>query len=430
MQVYRVSPATILTISIVIACLFSYADLAFAQTPCPPGEVNATAEDLPLMQQNGFPKDYLEVGNCWPKSGAILGEAPAKAKQELEQMWCGRRAARCGPYTSSMQELDPKFAVCAAAFITKIRAQDPSICIVSAYRSSQHQAYLCAGGCGAVSGPCAAAGSSKHQRGIAIDIEKPGNNTLPPFVHQMAQQGGGISFPVRNDDGHMEPNGGDCSTGGYIAPDSPASPYPQPAQTPAQSAMSSLQKLFTPPSPPQPQANPAAQALAQQPISAAFNPYAYISTTSATSVSGTNPVSSTVTPGSTNSSSGSPTPVVDLIQQIAYPSSTPATTQTTTTGSPIALNPSLGNAVALNGVQNSTSGVLIYATTNQNPASGQTFTSADLGQNSVPAYASNSTFAILENLKQTLLLVMKWLTPFGANAPNPIVPKSTSTVRE
>ena len=135
MKAYRIfSPASIsFAISILVLC--SYTNPAFAQTSCPPGEVNATAEDLPLMQQNGFPPEYLKVGNCWPKSGAILGEAPAKAKQELEAMWCGRRAARCGPYTSSMQELDPKFAVCAAAFITKIRAQDPSICIVSAYRS-------------------------------------------------------------------------------------------------------------------------------------------------------------------------------------------------------------------------------------------------------------------------------------------------------
>ena len=253
---------------------------------------------------------------------------------------------------------------------------------------------------------------------------------LPAFVHQMARQGGGVSFPVQNDDGHMEPNGGDCSSAGYTAPDSPASPNMQPPQTPVQSAMSGLQKLFTPPQPPQPQTNPAAQALAQQPLSAQNNPYANMNSPSATTPSATNPISSNPTTGTTNTASGSQMPAIDLIQQIAYPSSTPATSAPTATGSPVALNPSLGNSVALQGMQASTSGVITYAGTNQNPSTGQTFTSADLGQSSVPAYASNSTFGVLENLKQTLLLVLKWLTPFGGNAPSPIAPKSTSTVRE
>jgi len=456
----------LLTAAMVVGSFGVSAGFAFADD-CPAGTRPATAADIPLMTQAGIPNAV--VGMCWNASDPNVGQTDAQAKQTLNTMWCGGRAASCGPYTSTVDGLDPKFATCAAKFLQAVRQRDPSICIVSAFRSTAHQAYLCGGGCGVVNGPCAAAGKSMHQQGLAIDIEKPGMNTLPAFVHQMAQQGGGVSFPVRNDDGHMQPAGGDCSTPGYVAPSGPSVPT-----TPIQSAMQGFQNLFVPPQPPQ---CPAGYVLLngscvpQQAMQSTqtSSPYNYLSptpppssvtpvTTGTTGTTGTNtntntnsnsnPINlgnntgSTISGllggngdnGSSGGQSGSSTSAIDLINAIANPTTTQDATNpaSTATGSPVTLTSSLNNTVALQGtpVGVSASSWQSSSTYSLSPTNSQTFVSQDMSQTPIqmqPMQPVNSTFAILEDLKQKLLYILAFLKPFGGVTPRATTVNNSTT---
>jgi hypothetical protein len=431
----------------------------------------ATADDA--VVKNG----QIPVGTCYnPTSAVGIDQTTEQAKQQLNTMWCGGRAASCGPYTTSVDGLDPKFAACAVKFLSAVRQKDPSICMVSAYRSTAHQAYLCGGGCGAINGPCAAAGRSKHQLGLAIDIEKPGMNTLPAFVHQMAQQGGGVSFPVANDDGHMQPasNGGDCSTPGYVAPSGP--PVAQRMQNMAQS----LQSIFAPP---QPQQCPAGYTLMngtcmpQQALSSqqTTNPYSYLSSTPASSVTpstSVNPSTSGTGSGNTNTNSnsngnasqiigdlgsnvlngntntnvsgtlnggtqhGSSSSIsaIDLINQIANPTSTDtgSPNQPQSTSTPVPLGSHLNDTVTLRGTPVSLNGTTQASDTYQlSPSVSQTFVSPDLSKTPVntnaPIQPVNSTFAILEDLKQKLLYVLAFLKPFGGVTPRTATANNSAT---
>ena len=196
-----------------------------------------------------------------------------------------------------------------------------------------------------------------------------------------------------------------------------------------------LSNLFTPPQP-----NPAAQALAQQSV-AAQSPFsaaqvyatpAPVSSGLVTSPAVTTPVSSSlgsVTNGNTNTNTNTGISAIDLINAMAYPSST---IPITGTGTVVALNNALSNPAVLQGIPSTTTGgTIAYAQTSSLSPNGQTFTSPDMSKNSVSAYApgSASTFGILENLKQTLLLVLQWLKPFGGSLPKVATNSTTAVLR-
>ncbi len=119
------------------------------------------------------------------------------------------------------------------------------------------------------------------------------------------------------------------------------------------------------------------------------------------------------------SNSGTSTSAIDLINALANPTTTSATAAT---GSPVALNGTLGSTVALKGSQvpttsSSLSGSTTYAL---NPQASQTFVSQDLSKTPssyTQNISSNSTFALLENIRQILVSIISGLKPFGGVTP-------------
>ena len=197
-------------------------------------------------------EDKIKLGDpICPRDEQTVAPDSGRAKRELDSMWCGDRAPRCGPYQTDVNQLNPQFSICAQRFLEAVRKKDPSICMVSAFRSTAHQGYLCSGGCGRVNGPCAAAGNSKHQQGLAIDIVKKGFNTLPGWVHAMAQ-GYGVRFPVRNDDGHFEPTPGfNCADPNFRPTDTARNMTPSSGLTNALRGIVSPAQPFAQQPPPQ-----------------------------------------------------------------------------------------------------------------------------------------------------------------------------------
>ena len=198
------------------------------------------------------------TSNCWSPTDPNVGMNGAQAKQYLNSIWCRGKAARCGAYTSNVEQLDPGFAVCIASFLQKIKRVDPTLCMSSAYRSTGHQQCIC----GPVGRPgCLGAGKSKHQRGIAVDVNFPGHPVTSPkyqWLHAEIRKFGGIRhLTLRGDPYHIDATGGRCATAGY----QPSDPS-QYSAAPSAPVTSALRDLFNPP--PQQQQQPSPQ-LPQQP---------------------------------------------------------------------------------------------------------------------------------------------------------------------
>ncbi len=380
-----------------------------------------------------FPKGSVVVGKtqvCPGQSSGGITEDAGKAKESLNTMWCGGKAAQCGPYKSDVEHLDPQFTVCAAKFLQEVRQKDPSICIASGFRSTEHQQFLCSGGCGRVNGPCAPAGQSKHQSGRAIDIEKPGFNTLPAWVHQTAREGGGVSFPVPGDDGHMEPantNASDCATPGYIAPGNGGGLTSQSPTSQFASAIRQALGVQQPQLPPQPMLPP--QPLAQaQPITNAFMPPMPMinPTVTATSSDGTSDSGgpSTYAPGVSDSITGgigkttaTGTSLADKLQELAFGVSTG---MATASGPyiPLVINPNdRGNAA--DATTSTTSAQFATST-------GAVVTQNTFGQNSVYFTPDYSVFQsatgfgeILARVRVVLSNMLTFLRPFNRQLVSP-----------
>jgi hypothetical protein len=343
-------------------------------------------------------KGVIKLGEltCPIEQSGITAEF-GQAKIDLNSMWCRGKAGQCGSYRSSVEELDPKFAVCAAKFLKEIRQRDGSICIESAFRSTAHQKALCSGQvCGKVSGPCAAAGTSKHQSGRAIDISKPGYNTLPPWVHQMAKQSGNISFPVRNDDGHMEPansTAGDCASPGFIAPGNGTGLIASPSQNFANTVRQALGMQ------PAQLASPAQQATPSQPLAQSSSPLSSFNSMPTPLVS-----DSLVTTGTLATTSSIGERLNELVNGVRATTSTQNATSV-----PLVINANDVGGVASIGNNNQQSGTAwIGGGVTQNTFGGGT----QQFQN-VPATTLTRYQSVLSSLRSALELMLAYLRPFN-----------------
>lgn len=212
----------------------------------------ATASDIPLMQLAGIPN--ATVGECWVPSDANVGQGEAQAKQDLGNDWCGGKAAQCTDrqgvtYTSTIDGLDPKFAVCADKFMQALKQQDPSACLRSAFRSTQHQVCACGGNANGIPGKCAPAGSSYHQKGLAIDVTYRISNQQAWNIAATA----GIGNPTglhSSDPSHFQPLGNssgltNCAAAGYVPPNATGDMYITPTtQTPTFAFTNALRGLL------------------------------------------------------------------------------------------------------------------------------------------------------------------------------------------
>ncbi len=319
---------------------------------------------------------------CSADVQATNADASGEAKQYLKSLIQG---GRCGPYQTSVEQLNPQFAICAARFLKDATAREPRLRIVSAFRSAQHQAYLCGGGCGQVNGPCAAAGQSKHQQGIALDLTT-GTYILPASLKQMAR-GYGLHFPVRNDSGHMEPvPGANCADPNFRPTDTTTSNMPLGLDNTLRNALQANSFSNTQPLP---LTTPVNQAQ-QQSLNSAFFPVGAPS-------------------GSLNFvNTGNGSSVADTLQNLVTGTST-TPTSSTSGGVPVTINTSDVAYLTPPSIPPHTSQQ--YAPT-PGIGSPQTFTSPDLA---LPPLSQNPNTiqATLNEMRSQLTSVLAYLRPFG-----------------
>jgi hypothetical protein len=201
-------------------CLFSFAHSVSALT-CPDGSAShtATQQEADSVPSGGITAGVTQI--CGSDAHLGISQATGAAKDDLNSMWCGGAAAQCKlkgiTYTSSISGLDNNFSVCADSFMKALRAQDPSACIRSAYRSTDHQICACGGNANGIPGKCAAAGTSYHQKGLAIDVD---HSISKERLWAIAAQAG-LANPSglhESDPDHLQPVGGTSKCSGSPVP--------------------------------------------------------------------------------------------------------------------------------------------------------------------------------------------------------------------
>lgn len=212
-----------------------------AQTTCPnSGERPATAADLVLMKEAGYPTAYQVLGNCWNPTSKYIGEDPAKAKEYLRSILCkGSSFGGAGPDGTvfgidGKGGLDGKFAQCAASFLkaasTQLQGAMPlynggvnSVCLREGYRTVAQQEkyaeeYRNGGGIA-----CTKGANCEHPRGIAIDVN---TTTQENYLklHALAASFGLVFYLPVNDKVHFIPQKTGCTSGGTVTTQGGAAP--------------------------------------------------------------------------------------------------------------------------------------------------------------------------------------------------------------
>lgn len=393
----------------------------------------ATANDA--VVKNG----EIPAGTCYDPNDSAIGKNAEEAKQFLLTRYkpsAGGCSASTQTAQQSIDKLDSQFAI----NLAKMLKEAPMIInFISAYRSPIAQ-------------QCAnpKVKNSNHTKGCAVDLQYAQSNcdsdTCKWVVKNAETYGLHIRMRYDPEWNHLEPKSCSGQSTGNVINDSP---QPQSAY---QRAVQGIQNYFNPPPPPQcPQGTVLMNGTCLPQQAQAYNqmtsPYSYAQPTSATTNgnTGTGSTGSGITIGSgtggTGSSgtnigsgvnisglidnttktptSGTSTSAIDLINALANPTTTSATTAT---GTPIALNGSLGATSALQGTRNATTTSTLSATNTYalGTQASQTFVSQDLSKtpsNYTQNVSNGSTFALLENIKQILLTIISSLRPFGGTAP-------------
>jgi len=367
-----------------------------------PGSVAITSETRAAATAAGIPT----FCDQWIPGQPYVGQEVGEAKVRLNQTWCGGRAAQCSlsgtTYTSTVEGLDPQFAVCADKFMTQLRQIDPSACIRSAFRSTAHQVCACGGNANGVRGKCAPAGRSYHQKGLAIDVT---SRVSSQQLWQVAGQSG-LGNPASlhsSDPSHIQPAGGsaNCSSIGYIPPDSGSvPPISSPTSVFTQAIRQALGMSAPQPATSQP-------AVSSQPVSTSPLQAFDTQTQTETSIGG---VSSQL--GGTGDDASHATSTADRLEELAFG---PRSTTTIGTATSVPLVVSGSNAAILTGTQQNTQTTAGSAQGVSSP-SDTTFISGDLswqGGGATVSQPLSGWEAILVTLKATLTQILARLVPFG-----------------
>jgi hypothetical protein len=457
---------------------------------CPDGSAShaATAAEAASGSNGGITAGVTQL--CASDAKLGINAQVGEAKQYLKSLPGGSSA--------NIDKLNDPYAVCAAKFLKAYQSMGGSVTILAAYRSPDDDARMCQNNpnCGALMNKPASQQTGNHQRGLAMDVRAANQTQMNQFAKSNPSFGvcfpfslGGVTGTGREDTVHMIPVGGPgseasgagcagvqntCGVGTNV-PVQQGSPSIASAMQQTGGLLSGINSILNPPQPVQ---CPAGYLLLngtcvpQQAMAASQtqNPYSYLSSTPASSVTPTSSVIPSTTGGTTDTSntnsntnassaignlgsnvmsndnssggnisgmldggsqsgSGSSTSAIDLINQIANPTTTDNGSPTQqATGTPVQLGSNLNDEVTLHGtpvsLNGSTQGSSSAYQLSQNVS--QTFVSQDLSKSPVNNYAPqqpvNSTFAILEDLKQKLLYIIAFLQPFGGVMPR------TSTV--
>lgn len=423
----------------VVLALFLVASVGFVPiksaqaVTCPyAGERPAVAGDAAV--QNG----QILLGTCYdPVNALAINQEVEQAKQYLISRYTPGSCSGLGlsnPRVDGIEKLNDQFAIKLTAML---KAMPIGIGIASAFRTQQAQ-------------QCAnpKVTRSNHSRGCAVDLgydqHSCGNTACQWVLANAPHFGLQLRLRYSPEWNHLEPISCDGqSTGSAIsAPETPVSsiadfirqmlggqqqsqhsaPPPPPAST------GSPKPVGTPTTSSQPSTQDQTSAQQQSPAPTSCTPsysctngtYFY-QTSSCTNLEiqkcpyGCDGDSCKLPPagsGTQGGSSSHPTSTIDLIMAYANPTAVDIATAT-----PIVLNQNIGDIASALGNQASQNG------TTQTPLSGtvvlqgtaaqQTFTSTDLAYSPSSYPSQNSTFGILENMKQALIQALNYLKPFG-----------------
>ncbi len=437
------APAVALTLA---ATSFGFATYSSA-AECPAGtKPIANAAELKLAQAT-IPT--AQMGMCWSATDATTGQSAGEAKQYLRSILCratGNNFGGMGP-DGTVNELDAKFAVCAAKFLKAASAQvggampllnggANSVCVREGKRSVAKQEqyadeYRRGGGIA-----CTKGANCEHPRGIAIDVNTSSEAGYKQ-LHAMAQQFG-VDFYLRfKDKVHFVParGGMNCSSGG-------TAPYDFGSSAPSSPLTQALRNFMRPTPAAAPSTQPSSGSSIQPSLGVAQMPTSCIpqffcsgstyyyktsacvdqvyqvckngcadSTTcapeSGSATSSASTTQSASTSASQNTSTKASTSTYDQISSYANPQST-----TTQTLAPITLNPGTVNAILLQPQQTPQGVVYVPVQPSNTLPVSDTFTSSDLS-GSLPSQQQTEYGAVLTNVRNILLNLMTYLRPFG-----------------
>jgi hypothetical protein len=321
-----------------------------------------------------------------------------------------------------IRSLDKDFAVNLKELFVKNPALFANIKILSGYRTAQGEIL--------VSGK----DTGNHRRGCAVDLTGANSSNTSCLEACKFVRASGTQFKIKlpyfysPEYNHIEPlicAGGGISSGSSITQGNIAA-----GMAPIQNGFQGLQNLLTPQPPTcQPgfiqmsgQCMPGQQS---QQMQSPFNipmsqsapsmpPPTSLPAPMPPPMTGTSnliPAIANTNPNTnTNTNTSNAVATSDLINAIAYPTTTSPTVTTVTPGSASIIHTSV--SLEATPIPATTGTVAILPTNTLVPPSGQTFTSQDTSQVTVPAYAPAPSIpaAVLETLRQVLVAILKWLS--------------------
>src|SRR3989338_140979 len=383
---------------------FSFVPQSFAGE-CPGGARPATDDDAAVM--NG----RIEKGACYNPSDAVIGQAAESAKE-----WLRKHASK----VSNISCLDAEFAQKVKRFMEAVPGGPPTI--ISAYRPPEAQVALVRSGA-SKAGPC----QSYHNYGLAVDF----NNTSQISWMRANSWTYGINIIGAWDPNHFQDARGRFGQCGQCSNYKGDGALSEPSSTPSRTLSDQIRQALgmqppppPPPPPMQPQpALPHQPKLPEQPTLPTQSPSSSVSTQ-------ITPISDLIninTNDNTNTkSTSSPTSTIDLIKEFLDPVSDSIDIGKAVD---IDLNPDTSDATSLDARKPTSTRVSATSSTYGNLNVPQTFTTNDLSKGPVAGYiVGENTFIlrVLDAMKNTLLLALNYLKPFGGYEPGTVPPGTSS----
>ena len=371
--------------------IFFFVPPAFA-AECPAGARPATGEDAAVI--NG----RIEKGDCYNPGDAAIGQAAESAKE-----WLRKHASK----GSNISCLDAEFAQKVKRFMEAVPGGPPTI--ISAYRPPEAQVALVRSGA-SKAGPC----QSYHNYGLAVDF----NNTSQISWMRANSWTYGINIIGAWDPNHFQDARGRFGQCGQCSNYKGDGALSEPSSTPSRTLSDQIRQALgmqppppPPPPPMQPQpALPPQPTLPEQPTLPTQSPSSSVSTQ-------ITPISDLIninTNDNTNTkSTSSPTSTIDLIKEFLDPVSDSIDIGKAVD---IDLNPDTSDATSLDARKPTSTRVSATSSTYGNLNVPQTFTTNDLSKGPVAGYiVGENTFIlrVLDAMKNTLLLALNYLKPFG-----------------
>lgn len=409
----RNSAPAVVTVVLGIVCSMGGATLAFTPTaygdasPCAGGAAPHKASAQEAASANPAGSIVAGVTDVCPNDSRLgISNDSGAAKQYLRGILCkadGDNYGGVGP-DETINGLDNKFAVCAAAFLKAVQSKGTNVCVKEGKRSVQKQNEYVSRGVIA----CKKGAGCEHPRGIAIDVNvlgKPVTCSSYTPLHEAAPSFGLTFYMGCKDAVHFVPEKSGCTAGGTAPADSnlPSSSYDFPQYAPSSPPASA------PNMPTQPQqssssgtgssaaSTPASSAQSSSPLSSTLS--ALNSTTSSSkSILDSLLSSLSGTSDATDTSVTEPNQTVsDLLSTLFSTAQKPADDSNTLKD--ITLNGNLSNSASLSPDGSSRGQGSQENLTIQPTTAGETFTSQDL-QYSAPTSVDSSTSFLQSTIAQ------------------------------